>query len=97
MRLGEAVIAAETARLWVENAADVAEDERGSPERIVAYVNLARLAVERAALDVLEIVHRSVGLARSCARIPWNGSPATSPPTCGSPRRTGRSPAPPPT
>jgi hypothetical protein len=28
----------------------------------VAYVNLARLAVERAGLDLMELVHRSVGL-----------------------------------
>ena len=35
----------------------------GRPDTAVAYVNLARLAVERAALDVLELTHRSIGLA----------------------------------
>jgi alkylation response protein AidB-like acyl-CoA dehydrogenase len=61
-RLGLAGIAAETARLWVESAAARAEAS-GAGEDAVAYVNLARLAVERAALDVLELAQRSVGLA----------------------------------
>jgi alkylation response protein AidB-like acyl-CoA dehydrogenase len=63
-RLGQAAIATETARLWVEHAAAIAEEatEARSAEQIVAYVNLARLAVERAGLDVMELVHRSVGL-----------------------------------
>jgi alkylation response protein AidB-like acyl-CoA dehydrogenase len=61
-RLGQAAIAAETARLWVDAAALRAEAE---PVAIDAatYANLARLAVERAALDVLEVAQRSVGLA----------------------------------
>ena len=63
-RLGQAAIAVETARLWVERAAEIAGES--SPTRasgqIVAYVNLARLAVERAGLDLMELVHRSVGL-----------------------------------
>ena len=63
-RLGQAAIASETARLWVERAAVTADEspEARSAEQIVAYVNLARLAVERAALDLMELVHRSVGL-----------------------------------
>ncbi len=63
-RLGEAALAVETARLWVERAATVAEvpSETSGADRIVAYVNLARLAVERAGLDLMELVHRSVGL-----------------------------------
>ena len=32
------------------------------PERVVAYINLVRLAVERAGLDVLQLAQRSVGL-----------------------------------
>ena len=60
-RLGEAGIAVETARLWVEQAARVAESDP-APERIVAYVNLARIAVERAALELMQLVDRSVGL-----------------------------------
>lgn len=60
-RLGHAAIAVETARLWVERAAMLAEEASAS-DLIVAYVNLARLAVERAGLDLMELVHRSVGL-----------------------------------
>jgi alkylation response protein AidB-like acyl-CoA dehydrogenase len=62
-RIGEAAIAVETARLFLERAADMAGDASPDPDRVVAYVNLARLAVERAGLDVLERAQRSVGLA----------------------------------
>jgi alkylation response protein AidB-like acyl-CoA dehydrogenase len=63
-RLGEAAIAIETARLWVQRAAAITEDAHGGgpAEQIVAYVNLARLAVEKAGLALMELVHRSVGL-----------------------------------
>lgn len=60
-RLGQAAIAVETARLWVRRAACMAEAP--DPSQAMAYVHLARLAVERAGLDVLELAHRSVGLA----------------------------------
>jgi alkylation response protein AidB-like acyl-CoA dehydrogenase len=63
-RLGESVMAIETARLWVAQAASFTEaplDSR-APEQLVAYVNLARLAVEAAALDLMQLVQRSVGL-----------------------------------
>ena len=63
-RLGESVMAIETARLWVAQAASLTEaplDSR-APEQLVAYVNLARLAVEAAALDLMQLVQRSVGL-----------------------------------
>ncbi len=61
-RLGEGAIAVEGARLWVERAAGTASDAALPPERVVALVNLARLAVERAGLDVLQLAQRSVGL-----------------------------------
>ncbi len=60
-RLGQAAIAVETSRLWVKRAAEM--EHAGDPEQAVAYVNLARLAVERAGLDVLELAQRSVGLS----------------------------------
>ncbi|MBU8537831.1 acyl-CoA dehydrogenase family protein [Falsiroseomonas tokyonensis] len=60
-RLGQAAIAAETARLWVVAAAERAEAAEPASD-VVAQVNLARLAVERAALDVLELAQRSIGL-----------------------------------
>jgi alkylation response protein AidB-like acyl-CoA dehydrogenase len=63
-RLGQAAIAAETAHLWVARAAQMTEGDEGrDPNQVIAYANLARSAVERAGLDVLELVHRSVGLA----------------------------------
>jgi alkylation response protein AidB-like acyl-CoA dehydrogenase len=63
-RLGRAAMAVETARLWVAHAASTAEGSLGSraPEQLVAYVNLARLAVEAAALDLMQLAQRSVGL-----------------------------------
>jgi alkylation response protein AidB-like acyl-CoA dehydrogenase len=62
-RLGQAAIAVETARLWVERAAALAEVKNALAEPTVAYVNLARSVVEREALSLMELVHRSVGLA----------------------------------
>jgi alkylation response protein AidB-like acyl-CoA dehydrogenase len=61
-RLGRAAIAAETARLWVEAASIRAEVPGAGTAAAVAHVGLARLAVERAAPDVLELAQRSVGL-----------------------------------
>jgi alkylation response protein AidB-like acyl-CoA dehydrogenase len=63
-RLGASAMAVETARLWVAHAASITEaplNGRAS-EQLVAYVNLARLAVEAAALDLMQLVQRSVGL-----------------------------------
>ena len=64
-RLGQAAMATETGRLWVERAAEIADEALGSArssDQVVAYVNLARLAVERAGLDLMQLVQRSVGL-----------------------------------
>jgi alkylation response protein AidB-like acyl-CoA dehydrogenase len=63
-RLGGAAMALETAKLWVAQAASISEASLGSraPEQLVAYVNLARLAVEAAALELMQLVQRSVGL-----------------------------------
>jgi len=61
-RLGGAVAAAETARLWVRSAAAMTEQAAAHPDDVIAYVNLARGVVERAALDVMEAATRSVGL-----------------------------------
>lgn len=69
-RLGNAVAAAETARLWVQAAATMVERALAEPDEAVAYVNLARGVVERAALDVMEAAHRSVGLQAFMQPIP---------------------------
>ena len=62
-RLGTAMIACETARLWVREAARAAEDPGADPADAVAYTGLARIAVETACLDAMRLVQRSLGLS----------------------------------
>ena len=62
-RLGTAMIAYETSRLWVYQAARIAERASTDPARAVAYVGLARIAVEAACLDAMRVAQRSLGLA----------------------------------
>jgi alkylation response protein AidB-like acyl-CoA dehydrogenase len=62
-RIGRAWIARETARLWVHRAALIAEGaEPADPETIVATVNFARIAVEAASVETLNLIERSIGL-----------------------------------
>lgn len=66
-RLADMAMASVGARLWVERAAALAE-AGGAPEEeaevgsIEAFVNLARLSVEKAGLEVIQLAQRSVGL-----------------------------------
>ncbi len=69
-RFGEILIARETAQLWVERACLLAEAEGGDPAAQIAYVNLARIAVESASLDALRHAQRSLGLAAFVAPHP---------------------------
>jgi alkylation response protein AidB-like acyl-CoA dehydrogenase len=62
-RMGNALIARETARLWIERAARMEESIGSSPATITGYVNLARVAVESAALEIIRLVQRSLGLS----------------------------------
>lgn len=62
-RLGQAMIARETGRLWVEAAARAAEDDTASAGHRVATVGLARIAVETACLDAMRLLQRSLGLS----------------------------------
>ena len=62
-RFGQALIGHETGRLWLERAGTMAEDGEADEPAIVATVGLARIAVERACLDGIELVQRSLGLA----------------------------------
>jgi alkylation response protein AidB-like acyl-CoA dehydrogenase len=62
-RLGEAIVARETGRLWVEAAARVAEDPTAETAHRVATVGLARIAVETACLDAMRLMQRSLGLS----------------------------------
>ena len=52
----------ETARLWTYAAAHRAEDPNQTPDDVVAYVGMARLVVEEAAMAVIALVQRSIGL-----------------------------------
>lgn len=61
-RLGQAATAVETARLFTGWAAQAAASASATPTHGIAAVNLARGAVERAGLEVLELAQRSVGL-----------------------------------
>jgi alkylation response protein AidB-like acyl-CoA dehydrogenase len=62
-RLGQAIIARETSRLWVQSAARIAEDDAAETGFRVTSVGLARIAVETACLDAMRLIQRSVGLA----------------------------------
>ena len=62
-RIAQALIAQETACLWTRKAARLAEGGTATPKDVVAYVALARRAVEAAALEVVQIVQRSLGFA----------------------------------
>jgi alkylation response protein AidB-like acyl-CoA dehydrogenase len=62
-RVGNALIAQETARLWLKRAALVAEANEGDPEDIANTVNLARVAIEAACLETIQLAQRAFGLA----------------------------------
>jgi alkylation response protein AidB-like acyl-CoA dehydrogenase len=61
-RVGAALIAQETAALFVRRAAELAESAHPHAEQVVAYVGLARIAVETACLDAMRLAQRSIGL-----------------------------------
>lgn len=61
-RIAQATVAVTTARFWVAEAARKLATEN-EPDLVVAFANLTRGVTERAALDVLELVHRGVGLS----------------------------------
>jgi alkylation response protein AidB-like acyl-CoA dehydrogenase len=62
-RVGQAMIARETSRLWVEAAARAAENPAAETGYRVAAVGLARIAVETACLDAMRLMQRSIGLS----------------------------------
>ena len=61
-RYAETEIACETARLWVEKAARTAEGRFEDAEAVDAYVDLARNAFEGAALKVVALAQKAIGL-----------------------------------
>lgn len=62
-RIGEALILQKTASMWVKEAAQAAYSTHMKSEDVTSIVNLARLAVERAALDLIILVQRSLGVS----------------------------------
>jgi alkylation response protein AidB-like acyl-CoA dehydrogenase len=61
-RVAQCVASARTARFWVEEAARRFSAPEEEIDLTVAFANLTRTVVERAALDVMETVQRGVGL-----------------------------------
>ena len=70
-RLGQMLLARETAILWIAQAALRAETLDAEPEYTRAFVNLARLAIEECCLRVIPLAQRSLGIA--CQQL---GNPA---------------------
>jgi alkylation response protein AidB-like acyl-CoA dehydrogenase len=61
-RVAHCAAATTTAAFWVREAARRMAAEADDAARTVSFVNMTRMVTERAALDVLEAVHRGVGL-----------------------------------
>lgn len=68
-RVGQMKIAQQTAYLWMRQAAPLAE-RTGEPDAIAAFVNLARIAVEQAGLNIIRIAQQSLGLSCMVERNP---------------------------
>lgn len=62
-RFGEALIAQQTAAMWVGNAVRLLHTTGATDGDIAATVNLTRIAAEQAALKLLILVQRSLGLS----------------------------------
>jgi len=62
-RMGQALIARESARLWIERAARMEESIDCLVGTITGYINLSRIALESAAFDIIRIVQRTLGLS----------------------------------
>ena len=62
-RLGRMFINAQTALLWLQHVAPIAEDAAQYPDYATATVNLARIAIESACVDSLQLAQRSLGLS----------------------------------
>jgi alkylation response protein AidB-like acyl-CoA dehydrogenase len=62
VRVGKIRMAEQTARLWMEQVAPIAEGGDHAAGDVSALVNLARMAVEAAALDIIAQAQRALGL-----------------------------------
>lgn len=70
MRIGAALRACETARLWLETAAVRVEGGAELPERAAAYALLARETTQEACLEVVRLVEDALGTAAYDRRDP---------------------------
>lgn len=61
-RIGQAILARETARMWVRRAALVGEASGQEAGTVANTVNLARIAVESACLDAIRIAQQALGM-----------------------------------
>ncbi|QWT22018.1 acyl-CoA dehydrogenase family protein [Bacillus sp. NP157] len=61
-RLAEASTRLETGRLWTQAAARMADDPGQDPHDVVIYTAMARLVVEEAAMAIVALAQRSIGL-----------------------------------
>ena len=66
-RIGQMLIKLQTAAAWVTTAAERSCD--ADQRRSIGTVNLARIAIEQACLDVIPLAQRSLGLAGFLATI----------------------------
>ncbi len=69
-RVAQALIAQETARLWVRECSALADGTDYTAPGLAEYVNLARRAIEDACLATLQLAQRSIGLAAFIDRNP---------------------------
>jgi alkylation response protein AidB-like acyl-CoA dehydrogenase len=71
-RMGQMAIAIEAGNLWLKGAAELiadyaptfcgnAQQEHTNGDRLVAYINMARTAIEQICMDVIQLCERSVG------------------------------------
>jgi len=61
-RIGQMLIKLQSARMWVRSAAERTVAPGFECRERTAFVNLARLAVEQACLEIIPLVQRSLGL-----------------------------------
>ena len=62
-RLGEAIIARETSRMWVLEAARTAENSAADTVHRMSSAGLARICIETNCLDAMRLLQRSLGLS----------------------------------
>jgi alkylation response protein AidB-like acyl-CoA dehydrogenase len=61
-RIGQMLIHCHTASAWIDGVAARSARHRAEPKHLVGFVNLARLAIEQACLEVIPLVQRGLGL-----------------------------------